>query len=133
LPSTAAARCTRTEETKDDHFPLDTAQLRHRRGEHDRGAASVRSIPFPARPIRLIIGFPAGGITDIVMRAAAAEAEKKFDAFKFAIEQPSMIAPLDKSDQAPRDMNTQDFRKFVEQSFVEQRGLLTKYGMAKKR
>ena len=71
------------------------------------------------------LGGPAG-IPPEIVRAL-------HDAFKFALEQPAMLALLDKSDQAPRYMNTQDFRKFVEQSAVEQRALLTKYGMAKKR
>jgi tripartite-type tricarboxylate transporter receptor subunit TctC len=40
-------------------------------------AAVLAQTRFPTKPIRLIIGFPAGGITDIVMRTAAVEAEKK--------------------------------------------------------
>jgi tripartite-type tricarboxylate transporter receptor subunit TctC len=55
------------------------------------------------------------------------------DAFKFAIEQPSFVALLDKSDQAPRYMDTPTFNRFVQQSAVEQRALLTKYGIAAKR
>jgi len=55
------------------------------------------------------------------------------DAFKFAIEQPSFLALLDKSDQAPRYMDTPEFNRFVQRSAVEQRALLTKYGMAAKR
>lgn len=55
------------------------------------------------------------------------------DAFKFAIEQPAFVALLDKSDQAPRYMDTAEFNRFVQRSSVEQRALLTKYGMASKR
>jgi tripartite-type tricarboxylate transporter receptor subunit TctC len=54
------------------------------------------------------------------------------DAFKFALEQPSVIALLDKSDQQPRYMSTEDYRRWVAQSAVEQRELLTRYGFAKK-
>lgn len=55
------------------------------------------------------------------------------DAFKFALAQPAMLAMLDKSDQAPRYMDSAEFTSFVARSAVEQRELLTKYGMAKKR
>lgn len=55
------------------------------------------------------------------------------DAFKFAVEQPAMTAILDRSDQRTRYMSTEDYRKFVVRSAVEQRELLTRYGMAKKR
>lgn len=55
------------------------------------------------------------------------------DAFKFALEQPALIALLDRSDQLPRYMSTDDYRRWVAQSAVEQRELLTRYGFAKKR
>jgi len=55
------------------------------------------------------------------------------DAFKFSLEQPSVIAALDKVDQRPRYMSTEDYRKFVAQSNIDQRELLTRYGFAKKR
>ncbi|WP_083745721.1 tripartite tricarboxylate transporter substrate binding protein [Variovorax sp. KK3] len=71
------------------------------------------------------LGGPAGMPPEIV-RAL-------HDGFKFALEQPAFVALLDKSDQAPRYMDTAAFNAFVQQSFVEQRALLTKYGMAKKR
>ncbi len=71
------------------------------------------------------LGGPAGIPPDIV--------QTLHDAFKFAIEQPAFIALLDKSDQAPRYMDTADFNRFVQRSAVEQRALLTKYGMAGKR
>jgi tripartite-type tricarboxylate transporter receptor subunit TctC len=54
------------------------------------------------------------------------------DAFKFALEQPAMVALLDRSDQRARYMSTEDYRHFVAQSNVEQRELLTRYGFAKK-
>lgn len=71
------------------------------------------------------LGGPAGMPAEIV--------RVLHDGFKFALEQPNFVALLDKSDQAPRYMNTVEFNSFVRQSFVEQRALLTKYGMAKKR
>lgn len=55
------------------------------------------------------------------------------DAFKFALEQPAVIALLDRSDQNPRYMSTDDYRRWVAQSAVEQRELLTRYGFAKRR
>lgn len=55
------------------------------------------------------------------------------EAFKFALEQPSMVTLLDKSDQRARYMPTDEYRQFVAQSNVEQRDLLTRYGFAKKR
>lgn len=71
------------------------------------------------------LGGPAGIAPEIV--------KTLHDAFKFAIEQPPFLALLDKSDQAPRYMDTPEFNRFVQQSAVEQRALLTKYGMAAKR
>lgn len=55
------------------------------------------------------------------------------DAFKFALEQPAMVALMDKSDQRARYMATEEYRQWVAQSNVEQRELLTRYGFAKKR
>lgn len=71
------------------------------------------------------LGGPAGIPPDIVRTL--------HDAFRFAIEQPAFVALLDKSDQAPRYMDTAEFNRFVQRSSVEQRALLTKYGMAGKR
>lgn len=55
------------------------------------------------------------------------------DAFKFALEQPDVIAALEKSDQSPHYMATDEFGKFVTRSSALQRDLLTRYGFAKKR
>ena len=41
-------------------------------------ALGARAQAFPARPIKLVIAFPAGGPTDITMRALAEEAGKAF-------------------------------------------------------
>lgn len=55
------------------------------------------------------------------------------DAFKYALEQPAVLAALDKADQRPRYMPTDEYRKWVAQSAVDQRDLLTRFGFAKKR
>ena len=68
---------------------------------------------------------PAGLSSDIVRTLQ--------DAFKFSLESPAMLALLDRSDQRPRYMDTAEFTRFVGRSAIEQRELLTKYGMAKKR
>jgi tripartite-type tricarboxylate transporter receptor subunit TctC len=54
------------------------------------------------------------------------------DAFKFALEQPTLLGVLDQSDQVPRYMGTQDFTNYVIRAAKEQRELLINYGMAKK-
>jgi tripartite-type tricarboxylate transporter receptor subunit TctC len=71
------------------------------------------------------VGGPAG-LPDPVVKTL-------HDAFKFAIEQPSMVALFEKLDQSPRYMGTADLNRYVPRSEVEQRGLLTQYGFAKKR
>jgi tripartite-type tricarboxylate transporter receptor subunit TctC len=58
---------------------------------------------------------------------------KIHDAFKFALEQPAMTALLERSDQHARYMGTAEFTAFVARSNVEQRELLTRFGMADKR
>ncbi|VTU13185.1 Argininosuccinate lyase [Variovorax sp. SRS16] len=55
------------------------------------------------------------------------------DAFKFALEQPAMTALLQRADQHARYMGTAEFTAFVARSNVEQRELLTRFGMANKR
>ena len=70
------------------------------------------------------IGGPAG------MNAQVVQAVQ--DAYKFATEQPSFVALLEKSTQRPWYMNAVDFRKFADRAEREQRELLTKYGLAKK-
>lgn len=40
-------------------------------------AAEVRAQDFPTRPIALIVPFPAGGSTDLTLRAMAEVAERK--------------------------------------------------------
>jgi tripartite-type tricarboxylate transporter receptor subunit TctC len=54
------------------------------------------------------------------------------DAFKFAMEQPALIAQLATLEQKPLFTTGAGFRRFAEQSVKEQRDLLTRYGFAKK-
>jgi tripartite-type tricarboxylate transporter receptor subunit TctC len=55
------------------------------------------------------------------------------DAFRFAIEQPSMVQHFEKTDSRARYMSTAELSRYVVQAEVEQRELLTRYGFAKKR
>ena len=55
------------------------------------------------------------------------------DAFKAALESPAMTALLERSDQRARYMGTAEFEQFVRRSAVEQREIITRFGMAKKR
>ena len=71
------------------------------------------------------VGGPAGLPPQIV--------QTLHDAFKFAIEQPSMTALFERTDSNARYMSTADLNRYVVRSEVEQRELLTRYGFAKKR
>jgi len=55
------------------------------------------------------------------------------DAFKFAIEQPSVVQHFEKTDSRARYMSTAELNRYVIHAEVEQRELLTRYGFAKKR
>lgn len=55
------------------------------------------------------------------------------DAFKFALDQPTLNAVLSQSDQVPRYMSSAEYTSYVARAAVEQRDLLVSYGMAKKR
>ena len=55
------------------------------------------------------------------------------DAFKFAIEQPSMIQHFERTDSRARYMSTAEIGRYVIHAEGEQRELLTRYGFAKKR
>ena len=41
------------------------------------GAASARAETYPDRPIRMIVSIAAGSVTDVIMRAAAAELQRR--------------------------------------------------------
>ena len=60
----------------------------------------------------------------------AAVAKTLHDAFKFAIEQPSVIELLAQSDQRVRYMSAEALTEFVAKSSIEQRELLQRYGLA---
>lgn len=70
------------------------------------------------------IGGPAG------MRPAVVK--KIQDAYRFATEQPSFVALLDKSTQRPWYMDAGEFQRFAERAETEQRALLAKYGIGRK-
>ena len=53
-------------------------------------------------------------------------------AFKFAMEQPSVIAMLQGVEQKPLFVDAKTFKAFAERSVKEQKEVLTKYGFAKK-
>jgi tripartite-type tricarboxylate transporter receptor subunit TctC len=55
------------------------------------------------------------------------------DAFKFAIEQPSMIEVLDRADARIRYMDSATLTQFAATSAQEQRELLERYGLAVKK
>jgi tripartite-type tricarboxylate transporter receptor subunit TctC len=55
------------------------------------------------------------------------------DAFKFAMQQPSVVTMLDQADQQPRYAGSAEFTKFAEHAVVYQRQLLGKYGFAAKK
>lgn len=54
------------------------------------------------------------------------------DAFKKAVEDPGVIATLEKYDMVPSYLNTADYNKFVGQVIAQERAILTKLGLLKK-
>jgi tripartite-type tricarboxylate transporter receptor subunit TctC len=62
----------------------------------------------------------------------AAAASTLEAAFRYAMEQPALIAALANLEQKPLYTDGATFKKFAERSVQEQRTLLTKYGFAKK-
>jgi tripartite-type tricarboxylate transporter receptor subunit TctC len=54
------------------------------------------------------------------------------DAFKKALEDPAVIAALDRYDMIPRYMNTADYNKFVSDVIAQERAALGKIGLLKK-
>lgn len=55
------------------------------------------------------------------------------DAFKYAIEQPSMVQLFERTNSRARYMSSQELNRFVVKSEGDQRELLTRYGFARKR
>jgi tripartite-type tricarboxylate transporter receptor subunit TctC len=62
----------------------------------------------------------------------AAVVAKLNDAFKKAVEDPSVIALLAKYDMVPRYMDTSTYRKFVDEIIAGEKAALEKIGLAKK-
>lgn len=54
------------------------------------------------------------------------------DAFKKAVEDPGVIATLEKYDMVPSYLNTADYNAFVRQVIEQEKGILTKLGLLKK-
>jgi tripartite-type tricarboxylate transporter receptor subunit TctC len=57
---------------------------------------------------------------------------KIHDAFKKALEDPSVLAAFDKFEMVPNYMNSADYTKFVQEFMVSERKALTDIGLAKK-
>jgi tripartite-type tricarboxylate transporter receptor subunit TctC len=71
------------------------------------------------------IGGPAGMPPDVV--------KALHDAFKFAMEQPAMTSLLDRSSQRTRYMNSSDYSAFIAKATVEQRDLINRLGLGRKK
>ena len=54
------------------------------------------------------------------------------DAFHKAMDDPKVVAMLEKFDQPAIYMNTEDYTKFARKTFVEEKGLIERLGMAAK-
>ena len=110
---------------------------------------------FPAKPIKLVIAFPAGGPTDITMRVLADNAGKILgqpvvvenkpgaggtlpavvkrlhDAFKQAMEQENYRTALARYDMVPIYMSSATYQKFAAETFEREKALVEKLGLAK--
>jgi tripartite-type tricarboxylate transporter receptor subunit TctC len=69
------------------------------------------------------IGAPRGTPPDLVKRL--------HDAFKQAMEQPTYLDALKRYDMVPIYMSSADYRKFAEDTFVREKALIEKMGLAK--
>jgi tripartite-type tricarboxylate transporter receptor subunit TctC len=100
-------------------------------------AANERMQSWPDVPTMRDLGYPLSIDSPIGLggpaRMPAPVVASIHDAFKFALEQPAMTALLQRSDQHARYMGTAEFTAFVARSNVEQREMLTRFGMADKR
>lgn len=123
-------------------FGVDTligtsAMVRGGKARYLAVASDERMKSFPNVPTMHQLGYPISidSPTGLAGPAGLSPQVVKtlHDAFKFALEQPSVIKILDMSDQRTRYMGTEEFKKWVKKSEVEQRELLTRYGMAGKR
>jgi tripartite-type tricarboxylate transporter receptor subunit TctC len=97
---------------------------------------SERSKNWPNAPTLKELGYPF--VFDSPFGVAgpkgmdAAVVAKLNDAFKKAVEDPSVIALLAKYDMVPRYMNTATYRKFVDEIIAGEKAALEKIGLAKK-
>ena len=69
------------------------------------------------------IGAPKGTPPEVV--------KKIHDAFKKAMEEPSYVAALGRYDMAPNYMGSADYTKFAQDTFVREKALIEKLGLAK--
>ena len=76
----------------------------------------VQSSPFG-------IGAPKGTPPEVV--------KKLHDAFKQAMEEPSYVAALGRYDMLPNYMSTADYTKFAQATFMREKALIEKLGLAK--
>ncbi|MES2632162.1 MAG: tripartite tricarboxylate transporter substrate binding protein [Pseudomonadota bacterium] len=82
----------------------------------DLGIDIVQNSPFG-------IGAPRGTPPEVVARL--------HDAFKKAMEEPSYVASLAKYDMVPIYMSSSDYLKFAQDTFVREKALVEKLGLAK--
>ena len=121
-------------------------------------AVSQESGRFPSKPVTLIVPWPAGGSTDIAMRAMSEVAatwtirscstvpsaspdprawtrpssRKLHDAFKAAIEGKSVVDLLGRYDMPVRYMDSAGYTKFVDVVTAQERAVLDRIGLLKK-
>ena len=98
---------------------------------------TARAQAFPARPITLIVPFPAGGVTDVQFRALAQIAQKDpgvaktlHDAFRKAAFDPLFQKVLDNDNQAVIYMDAEACRKYALERLEEERKIVAEFGLA---
>lgn len=96
-------------------------------------ATNQRVKAFPDVPTMRELGYDVSIESPIGVGGPAgmnpAVVQKLQDAFKYATEQPSFIALLEKSTQRPWYMDSAEFTRFAQKAETEQRTLLAKYGL----
>jgi hypothetical protein len=89
-------------------------------------AASIAALPaslgvapaldYPAQPVRLIVGFPAGGVTDCLVAPTNAPSEiidRLYKVIDAALADPKIIARFAAAGSIPKSMAPSDFGKFI--------------------
>jgi len=79
---------------------------------------------FPARPARFGVCGPKGMEPALVRTL--------HDAFRKTLEDPAVLATLDKYDQSVLYMNTETYTKFARDSFVAEKATIERLGLAAK-